>query len=89
MRIYTIKGRVQGVWFRDSTRSEALRLSITGYAKNLPSGDVEVLAEGYVSALEQLCQWLHEGPPLAKVSSVHERSVEPGKASLTAGFTVG
>jgi len=88
MRIYTIKGRVQGVWFRDSTRSEALRLGITGYAKNLPNGDVEVLAEGDVSALEQLCQWLHEGPPLAKVSSVREGSVEPGKSSSSAGFTV-
>jgi len=46
MRIYTISGRVQGVWFRDSTRREALKLGITGYAKNLANGDVEVLAEG-------------------------------------------
>jgi acylphosphatase len=88
MRIYTIKGRVQGVWFRDSTRREALRLSITGYAKNLPNGDVEVLAEGDESALNSLCQWLHEGPPMAKVSVVHEAMPESGASSSLAGFTV-
>ena len=43
-RLFTIKGRVQGVWFRDSARREAERLGISGYARNLPNGDVEVLA---------------------------------------------
>ncbi len=88
MRIYTISGRVQGVWFRDSTRREALKLGITGYAKNLANGDVEVLAEGDDVALNRLGQWLHEGPPMAKVSSVQERSVESADSTPLAGFTI-
>ena len=88
VRIYTIKGRVQGVWFRDSTRREALKLGITGYAKNLPNGDVEVLANGDEAALDRLCQWLHEGPPMAKVSSVHEGAQKSAKLLSQSGFTV-
>ena len=68
---------MQGVWFRDSTRREALRLGICGYAKNLPNGDVEVLAVGQEAALDNLRSWLHEGPPLANVTAVSEESVEP------------
>lgn len=87
MRTYTVKGRVQGVWFRDSTRRKALHLGISGYAKNLPNGDVEVLAVGEESALERLGHWLHEGPPLARVSAVLEASVE-AELPLPSGFTI-
>ena len=45
-RLFTVHGRVQGVWFRDSTRREAERLAIAGHAINLPDGKVEVLACG-------------------------------------------
>ncbi len=76
-RLFTVKGRVQGVWFRDSTRREAERLNITGYARNLPSGDVEVLAIGSDVALDALGLWLHDGPPLAKVDEVLESAAEP------------
>jgi len=67
---------VQGVWFRDSTRTEALRLGITGYAINKPDGDVEVLACGATEALDHLGLWLRDGPPLANVSEVVLRSME-------------
>jgi acylphosphatase len=87
-RIYTISGRVQGVWFRDSTRREALKLGISGYAKNLQNGDVEVFADGEASALDRLHQWLHKGPPMAKVSSVREKSVKSGTLTSHEGFTV-
>jgi len=87
MRIYTVKGRVQGVWFRDSTRREAQQLDICGYAKNLPNGDVEVLAVGDESSLARLGHWLHEGPPLAKVSAVREESVAAAQP-LPSGFTI-
>lgn len=63
---------MQGVWFRDSTRSEADRLGITGHAINLDNGDVEVLACGSEKALDALYQWLCEGPPLAKVSGIEQ-----------------
>jgi acylphosphatase len=75
-RLYTIRGRVQGVFFRDSTRRVAESLGITGHAINLPDGDVEVLACGTPSSLDQLGEWLKEGPPHARVDDVLERNVE-------------
>ena len=73
-------GRVQGVWFRDSTRREAERLGITGHAINLPDGNVEVLACGARGALAELESWLRRGPPLALVDKVESRSVEEAEA---------
>ena len=72
-RLYRIEGRVQGVWFRESTRREALPLGISGYAKNLPDGSVEVLAYGQRTALDRLGEWLLEGPPMARVNHVECR----------------
>jgi len=75
-RLFTVQGRVQGVWFRDSTRREAERLGITGHAKNCVDGSVEVLASGAADALDLLEAWLREGPPLAAVRSVDARRLE-------------
>ena len=69
-RRFRIEGRVQGVWFRESTRREAVALGITGYAKNLADGSVEVLACGPSAALKRLTDWLGEGPPMAEVSGI-------------------
>lgn len=91
-RRFTVQGRVQGVWFRDSTRREAERLGITGYAINLPDGNVDILAWGSPDALEALEAWLHTGPPLANVSAVIASEVPPtGRGSETppAGFSIG
>jgi acylphosphatase len=74
-RRFIVSGRVQGVWFRDSTRRMALDLDITGHALNLDNGNVEVLACGSVEKLRQLRDWLHEGPPLAAVARVDETEV--------------
>ena len=71
-RRFTIKGRVQGVFFRDSTRRQALALGLVGHAINLPNGDVEVLASGQSESVEQLKAWLQRGPPLSRVDSVTE-----------------
>ena len=70
---FVVSGRVQGVFFRASTRDEALRLGLTGHARNLPDGTVEVVACGDDAALAQLGRWLEIGPPLARVTRV-ERS---------------
>ena len=78
-RRFTIKGRVQGVFFRDSTRREALELGITGYAVNLPDGDVEVLACGQEEAIAKLELWLQQGPPLSRVGSVESEDVAKGE----------
>ncbi|MEO6173498.1 MAG: acylphosphatase [Arenimonas sp.] len=67
---FTIMGKVQGVWFRASTRDHALALGLSGYASNLADGSVQVQAQGAVDALRQLEQWLQQGPPLAKVIRV-------------------
>jgi len=68
-----VSGRVQGVWFRASTREEALRLGLSGWVRNLPDGRVEWLAEGERAALEQLLAWSAQGPPHARVDSVESR----------------
>lgn len=75
-RRFIVKGRVQGVFFRDSTRRVAESLGLTGHALNLPDGNVEVLACGDAHAIERLETWLHEGPPLSRVASVDGTDVE-------------
>ena len=85
-RLFTVSGRVQGVWFRESTRREARRLGLTGHAINLPDGTVEVLAAGEAAALDELESWLRQGPPMARVTKVESRAAAvTGKV----GFTVG
>ena len=85
-RVFTVHGRVQGVWFRDSTRREATRLGLSGHAINLADGNVEVLATGPVEALDALEQWLHVGPPVARVTRVETRVVDVAEVS---GFRIG
>ncbi len=75
-RRFTIKGRVQGVFFRDSTRRVAESLGITGHAINLSDGNVEVLACGEPAALNELARWLDNGPPMAVVTDVVAQEVE-------------
>lgn len=65
-----INGRVQGVFFRASTAERARVLGLTGRARNCPDGSVEVLAAGAPADLAQLIEWLHHGPPLARVERV-------------------
>lgn len=65
-----VSGRVQGVFYRASTAERATALGVTGYAKNLPDGRVEVLACGEEAAVEALCEWLRQGPTAARVTAV-------------------
>ena len=67
-----IEGRVQGVWFRDSTRTQAVRLGLTGWVRNRADGTVEVLAEGPEKPVRRLVAWCRQGPPHAVVTRVHE-----------------
>ena len=64
-----VSGRVQGVFFRASTRTQAQQLDVTGYARNLPDGRVEVVACGSAENVDALCNWLQQGPPRAQVES--------------------
>lgn len=65
-----VSGRVQGVFFRDFTRSNALSLGLNGWVRNLRDGRVEVLAEGEREALGKLIERLMRGPPAAIVHDV-------------------
>ncbi len=65
-----ISGRVQGVFFRESTRKQALNLGLKGHAINLSDGRVEVLACGHEQSIQELINWLHKGPDYAQVSDV-------------------
>jgi acylphosphatase len=73
---FIVSGRVQGVFFRASTRAEAVRLGLTGHARNLVDGNVEVLACGDSAALDALQRWLQVGPPAARVQNVARTAVE-------------
>jgi acylphosphatase len=85
-RRFTVHGRVQGVFFRDSTRREAERLGISGHAINLPDGTVEVLAAGPDDALAALERWLHQGPPMSRVIRVEAITAD---GDVPQGFRTG
>lgn len=71
-----INGKVQKVGFRFFSVRKARRLGVKGWVKNLPSGDVEVWAEGSEEALSQFFVWLHKGPLFARVNSVKKEEKE-------------
>jgi acylphosphatase len=74
-----VKGRVQGVGFREFVRHEAATRGITGYVRNSDDGrDVELVAEGDDAAIDDLARVLHEGPRFARVEHVDERYSEAG-----------
>lgn len=79
-RRFRITGKVQGVYFRHSTRLEAERRAILGFARNLTDGSVEVVAHGTGAAVEGLREWLQRGPPMARVERVFELEPESGRA---------
>ena len=65
-----IHGRVQGVWFRESMRVEAVRLGVAGWVRNTPDGAVEAVVHGQVEAVEAIIEWVRKGPPLARVDRI-------------------
>lgn len=83
---FLVSGKVQGVFFRASTRERALDLGLSGRATNLPDGRVEVIAEGDAGALDALEAWLHQGPPAARVESVVR---EAWSGPVKEGFVTG
>lgn len=68
-----IKGRVQGVGYRFTTRTKAKILGLTGWVKNLPDETVEILAEGEESSLQKLLTWCYKGPSLSYVIDIEEK----------------
>ena len=69
VRLY-IRGRVQGVFYRDSTQRKAQRMGLRGWVRNRSDGSVEAVAQGPPERVAALIDWCHEGPPLARVVEV-------------------
>ena len=78
-----ISGRVQGVWYRESMRQEALRLGVDGWVRNRADGTVEAVISGQAAHVEALLAWARTGPPLAQVSEVR---CEPYDGAVAADF---
>ena len=83
-----IAGRVQGVGFRWFVREEARRLGLAGWVRNLPSGEVELVAEGSPAALDAFARTIGKGPPGARVEVVHRLPTAAGIDTLPAPFTI-
>lgn len=71
-----ISGRVQGVWFRESVRMNAVRMNIAGFVRNLPDGQVEAVFEGNEDDVDALITYCRRGPEYAVVAGV-EVATEP------------
>ncbi|MCX6671406.1 MAG: acylphosphatase [Euryarchaeota archaeon] len=65
-----ISGRVQGVWYRASTKQKADELGLTGWVKNTVDGNVEAVFDGEKAVIDEMITWCWIGPPLARVSDV-------------------
>jgi acylphosphatase len=76
-RHVVVRGRVQGVFFRDSCRREARGRGVTGWVCNSPDGSVEAVFEGPPDAVDAMVAWVHEGPPHATVAGVSVRTERP------------
>ena len=72
-----VRGRVQGVFYRASTREEAERLGLAGWVRNLPDGGVELEVEGEREPVDALIEWCRKGPPHARVEGVDCHEDEP------------
>lgn len=86
---FIVRGKVQGVWFRASTRAQAERLGLGGHARNLADGSVEVVAVGDDSAIDALERWLHVGPPLSNVEAVLRLPAPVDVSGEGGAFTTG
>lgn len=71
-----VTGKVQGVYFRVSSQQKAIELGLSGYARNLADGDVEVFLSGEEENVKIMLAWLKEGPKRAEVTKMQQKQVE-------------
>lgn len=81
-----ISGRVQGVYYRQSSKEQADRLGLSGWVRNRHNGTVEAVVEGAPDAVAAFIEWCHRGPPHARVDGVDRTDGDP--VQMTGGFTV-
>ena len=80
-----VSGRVQGVSFRDATRSQAEQLGLSGWVRNTQDGQVEAVFEGVPETVQQMIEWCKSGPSSADVDDVSVENEQPENLS---GFEV-
>ena len=86
-RIHAIvHGRVQGVFFRETTCQEAQKIGLSGWVRNLPDRTVETEFQGEKERVEQMLAWLPQGSRLSKVTRVDSREIDP--VAGESGFVV-
>jgi acylphosphatase len=78
-----VSGKVQGVFFRASTREQARARGLGGWVKNMPDGSVEAVLEGPAEDVEDVVEWAHEGPKSATVEDIDVRWMEPKNDTRT------
>jgi acylphosphatase len=71
-----IRGLVQGVFYRESMRQQAVELKVAGWVRNRADGSVEAVLQGEVAAIERLIDWAREGPPAARVEAVEVEAAD-------------
>ena len=74
--IVHVSGKVQGVYFRVSSQQQAIDYGLSGYAKNLADGDVELMLCGKEENVKSMIDWLAEGPEQAEVTKIQHKQVE-------------
>ncbi len=75
-----VSGRVQGVWFRASTKQKAEQLGVTGWIRNTSNGCIEAIFEGDENMVKEMIDWCNHGPPQAKVENVEIKNQPVTKA---------
>ncbi|WP_457575703.1 acylphosphatase [Desulfomarina sp.] len=75
-----VKGKVQGVFFRDYTKRQATSLGLTGWVRNLADGSVEALLFGEEELIKSMLNWFHEGSPHSRVDEVLVYDVKADKS---------
>jgi acylphosphatase len=76
-RRVVVSGRVQGVFFRDTTRRRAEAAGVSGWVRNTPEGEVEAVFEGEPSSVEELVEFARRGPSRAEVTAVEVIEEDP------------
>lgn len=71
-----VSGKVQGVYFRASTKEKAIALGLSGFVRNEPNGSVYIEAEGEAEPLKNFINWCHHGPSAARVERVNIQEVD-------------
>ncbi len=71
----TVTGRVQGVFFRASTKTQADNLGLTGWVKNESDGSVMIEVAGDEKSIQNFIKWCHEGPPISRVDNVRLKEI--------------